>query len=836
MKKTALSLLAATFLLNTAVAQLSQGGLPRSFDKHFAAQPVTFVNMPSFDLADLQAQDAINDHSPTKGPFRFGFNHLVSLSMVNSGTWSTMANGDRMWQLGIKSKGAKSINLAMDDFFMPEGAKLFIYNADKSVVIGAFTSVNNDISNHFATDLINGESIILEYYEPIAVSGQGRMNIFRVTHGYRGGEDYYKSFGDAGSCQTNINCPLGTNWQNEKRGIVCLVVGGSEFCSGSLVNDVPQDGKPYVLTANHCSSSNDFASWVFRFHWEAAGCTSPGSSPTSQSLNTSTLRARSAGSDFCLVEITGGLSGGTVPASYNPYFNGWSNSPTAATSTMCLHHPSGDIMKISESATTAVSSTMSGAQCWNAAWTAAACTEPGSSGSALFDQNHRIVGQLFGGPSACGAAAASMNDNYGKFTTSWLGGGTSATQLKVWLDAGNTGAVTVDGYDPNAVPPAFTRDAAIQSITDPATGYSSCSNSVVPKVVLRNYGSATLTSCTVNYKVDGGAVQTYAWTGSLNTNATTTVTLPTITGLSVAPHTFKSYTSNPNAGLEENPVNDTSSSAFDIISASPVVSAPQFEGFQSTFPSTNWTVVNPDANDTWLKVTTAGGFGASTSSASIDFFTNDLTGQSDYIYSPYLDLSAAVAPITLTFDVAYARYNATYTDSLIVKTTTNCGSSWARVYAKGNTALATAPDATSAFTPTSTQWRTETVNLNTYAGQSAVRVAFEGKSGYGQFLFIDNINIVSGSTGINEAELAGAFNVYPNPNNGVFNVSINLVKAGSVTVKVVNVLGETISSKVLDNVSNNTFSMDLSSQSKGLYFVEISSGDQKVVKKINIIK
>src|SRR6218665_4951 len=289
MKKLVLSVLALTSALcaNTVSAQLSQGGLPVSFGKHFeAAQAVSFVNMPSFDLAAMQAEDAVNNQS--KGPFRFGFNHMVNLGLNNSGTWTALPNGDRLWQLGIKSKGAKSINLAMDDFFMPEGAKLFIYTPDKSVVIGAFTSANNDVSNHFATDLVNGESIILEYYEPVKVAGQGRLNIFRVTHGCRGGEDYAKTFGGAGSCQVNVNCPLGTNWQEEKRGIVCLVVGGSEFCSGSLVNDVPQDGKPYILTANHCSSSNDFASWVFRFHWEAPTCTNPGSSPASQSLNGST--------------------------------------------------------------------------------------------------------------------------------------------------------------------------------------------------------------------------------------------------------------------------------------------------------------------------------------------------------------------------------------------------------------------------------------------------------------------------------------------------------------------------------------------------------------------
>ena len=440
---------------NKAVAQLSQGGTPFSFtidSKHLPA--IVYNIMPLFDLAALRAEDAVNDLS--KGPFRFGYNHYVSLNPANSGTWTALPNGDRLWQLGIKSPNALSINLAFDDFYMPKGASLFVYNSTKDFVIGAFTYADNQKDNAFATDLIPGEAIVLEYYEPAEVINQGRINLFRVTHGYRGVEDYaanftQKTFGQAGSCQVNINCPFGANWQNEKHAVVCLVSGGSEFCSGSLVNDVPQDGKPYILTANHCGSSG-FSTWVFRFNWEAPGCTNPTSSPsTAQSLSGGTQVASSANSDFSLVEITGGLASGTVPSSYNPYFAGWSNIDVPADSAWGIHHPSGDIKKISHAANACTSDTWSGTPAdshWKIGQWTTACTEPGSSGSPLFDQNHRIVGQLHGGPSACNATPANMNDFYGKFSMSWLGGGTSTTQLKMWLDPNNSGATTLNGWGP----------------------------------------------------------------------------------------------------------------------------------------------------------------------------------------------------------------------------------------------------------------------------------------------------------------------------------------------------------------------------------------------------
>ena len=427
-------------------AQYSQGGQPYRFENNFSESLIQNLKeeiLPTFNLDSMQAEDAVNDQNKT--PYRFGYNHLVNFNLNNSGLWITLPNGDRLWQLRIKSPNALSLNLAFDDFFMPEGGKLFIYSADKSFVIGAFTKVNNQDDKAFATDLLQGDAVILEYYEPAEVSNKGRIKLFRVTHGYRGMKDYIgKSFAEAGSCQTNINCPLGANWQNEKNSVVFLITAGNIVCSGALVNDVPQDSKPYILTANHCSSTG-YSTWVFRFKWEAPLCTNPATNPTSLSLTGCVKRAANLGTDMSLVEITGGLIGQTIPANYNPYFAGWSRINTPADSVVCIHHPMGDIKKISQALNATQSVIYAGANCWKIGQWTTGCTERGSSGSALFDQNHRIVGQLYGGPSACGVSADSLYDNYGKFATSWLGGGTDSTQLKHWLDPENTGTTTLNG-------------------------------------------------------------------------------------------------------------------------------------------------------------------------------------------------------------------------------------------------------------------------------------------------------------------------------------------------------------------------------------------------------
>jgi PKD repeat protein len=138
-------------------------------------------------------------------------------------------------------------------------------------------------------------------------------------------------------------------------------------------------------------------------------------------------------------------------ANYNVYYAGWSRDTVHPTSGMGIHHPSGDIKKISQaglfSRADGIDEGNGAADCWQVLWPTAACTEPGSSGSPIFNASHKLIGQLYGGPSACGASQ--MWDYYGRFYVSWTGGGTSATRLSDWLDPVSLNPATVEGYDPN---------------------------------------------------------------------------------------------------------------------------------------------------------------------------------------------------------------------------------------------------------------------------------------------------------------------------------------------------------------------------------------------------
>lgn len=170
-------------------------------------------------------------------------------------------------------------------------------------------------------------------------------------------------------------------------------------------------------------------------------------------------------------------------------------------------------------------------------------------------------------------------------------------------------------------------------------------------------------------------------------------------------------------------------------------SIPFSEGFEgSDFPPAGW--INND-NSTqgikWNKTTTAGGFGTSTSSILFDNYSWNYPGEKDEILVKRLNFGS-YATIKLKFDVAYQVFSG-YSDSLAVWISTNCGLSFTKVWQKGGTVLSTAGSGGNNFVPTAAQWRTDSVDLSAYTGQNNVIISFQNINGYGNKLYLDNINI-----------------------------------------------------------------------------------------------
>ena len=458
--------------------QISQHTLPYSFSKKNIIKTTDSKTVDDrvVDLPGINLVEILKEHEETANSNRFAVAMQVNLRLDNSGDWYDLPNGDRIWILKVKAGGAKSLHTMYKRFYLPEGATLHVYNESKSTILGAFTSVNNKKTGNFATGIIKDDNLIFEYYEPFHQQGNGIIEIDRIDYGYKNGTSspsINKSvniFGDAGACNININCTQGNNWQDEKKGVARILMsstGYSYWCTGSLINNTNNDGTNYFLTASHCTgiSTSDYSQWIFYFNYEAAGCSNPGSEPTSNSITGATQKSRNENTDFLLLELSS-----TIPTAYDVYYNGWDRGTTAASSTIGIHHPKADIKKIcidNQSPNITGYSSVGGSTYWQTEWDEGT-TEGGSSGSPLLNSAGLIVGQLHGGYASC--SNLSGKDYYGRISGSWTGGGTNTTRLSNWLDPTSSGAMTVNGSGPPAILPTCNQ------ITAPVNSATNISN------------------------------------------------------------------------------------------------------------------------------------------------------------------------------------------------------------------------------------------------------------------------------------------------------------------------------------------------------------------------
>ena len=239
-------------------------------------------------------------------------------------------------------------------------------------------------------------------------------------------------------CNLDANC-YSDNAQ-ERNAVARMLFtknGGSYLCTGTLMNDTQNSFKPYFLTANHCISTQTVASSLeTRWFYRSPSCNSGTlQSSTVRKTGGAQLLYASGNTDTAFMLLNDTPPGGTL-------FAGWSaNTVAAGTSVVGLHHPSGDLLKISFGAVNSQANcqptTGSGFQCsgtsgnyYRVSWSQGT-TEGGSSGSALF-QGGYVVGTLYGGSATC--TNRSAYDYYGRFDVAYN------AAIKAWLNPASTSA------------------------------------------------------------------------------------------------------------------------------------------------------------------------------------------------------------------------------------------------------------------------------------------------------------------------------------------------------------------------------------------------------------
>ena len=417
--------------------------------------------MPELDMGKISEED--NKAEESNKPPRFGYKHKVDYNLVNSGIWYELPNGDKLWQLGVSCPNALSVSFCYNKFWLPKGGKLFVYSKDKRQVLGAFTSRNNKGDREhlrgFATGLIYGNEVILEYYQPKDVTSDAIISVEYIVHGYKFiWNDENRVYGNC-NCMVDINCsPEGDNWQNEKKAIAKILIGNEWNGTGFLINSTDIAHRPLLLTANHCVSQYGDAvgdsildTFIFCWNYEAQTCKSMNFTPN-YSTSGAKILANNIASDFALLELSEDpldIDG------YTPYYLGWDISGQSGFPGVCIHHPQGEVKKISSVLKTPISSFCSWEpqfpnSHWKVDWKGTqngfGVTLPGSSGSPLLNAAHKVIGQLHATETDCGLW---MNQYswYGKFNVSWTGNNNDSIQrrLSCWLDPLNCDFQTWEG-------------------------------------------------------------------------------------------------------------------------------------------------------------------------------------------------------------------------------------------------------------------------------------------------------------------------------------------------------------------------------------------------------
>ena len=226
------------------------------------------LNQPGVTL------DRIDARSLTLEPNQIGINRSVEVSPNTRAQKFVNPDGSQLIVLIIKSSGASGIGVHFRNFALADGEEVYVYGAaTDSIVFGPFTEKGPWGSGEFWSGTVDGDTAVIEFYKRTDENGQG-FEIFEVSHllaelDWRVRSDEP----DVLNCEVDASC-----FSDPEKNAVARILfnnNGTFLCTGTLVNDVAQDGTPYFLTANHCVNSQAVAQTVEAYwFYQTTSCNS----------------------------------------------------------------------------------------------------------------------------------------------------------------------------------------------------------------------------------------------------------------------------------------------------------------------------------------------------------------------------------------------------------------------------------------------------------------------------------------------------------------------------------------------------------------------------------
>ena len=425
-----------SLIFSFSFAQESLGGLPYSFSANLDDN----IAMIETELVDHEIMLLEDEGRPMNTPFRYGKKFEDNYNFFTHATQEILDDGNEVWRLDIRSRGALAISLEFSPFYLSEDALLFMYNDDLSVILGAYSSINNNEDDIFSIPLLRGEVVHIELLIPEGTQEENSIIISEIIHDYRDILNLWENYESERDCGDNVNCDSADDYQDPVNAAAYLDMGGY-ICSGSMINNSNNDLTPYFLTAWHCVNGENTNTFRFYFNYETTGCSGSNASYGSYAYSSDLLlTSGDMDPDFALLLIDD-----DIYSSWNVFYAGWDRSSSTPTISCGVHHPGGGPKTINFDNDNAYSSgtinwgtgygTSPAGSHWDVYWDEGG-TEGGSSGSPLFDDAQRIVGQLSGGSGECGQGS----DSYGKLYRAF-----STTNIENWLCPGNSCPNAIDG-------------------------------------------------------------------------------------------------------------------------------------------------------------------------------------------------------------------------------------------------------------------------------------------------------------------------------------------------------------------------------------------------------
>lgn len=402
---------------------------------------------------------------------------------VQASDWRNAGDGTAVWSLTLNSADASFIGLRLDNPRLPEGTELRLLGEDGQER-GPYSGQDSNDHGQLWIPLVHGDSAELELRAPTAATSEVQLGAVELHYGTRpldGTAPDTKAQGDAGDCHNDVACPQGDDWGRSIHSTALLIIGNQLVCNGVLLNNTRGDGDPLVVTADHCGIRADdnpegfpAESVTTVFNFQAEQCNSTQSVAQDDNIEGAELLYRDRGSDTTLIRLDR-----APPADFDARYAGWDASGNGAASGSGVHHPSGDIKKISlfeqelsaQTVTISDGGTRDGSQeveAWRVDW-ADGVTEPGSSGSGIWNPQQRLLGVLSGGSSQCGTDGllgigaqpeVQGPDFYGRLAAAFDSPGELGTPLRAFLDPAASGMRSLNARGDTAGTPGTPDEGA----------------------------------------------------------------------------------------------------------------------------------------------------------------------------------------------------------------------------------------------------------------------------------------------------------------------------------------------------------------------------------------